>query len=211
MESFAYSVVAAIIGLGVLIVFHEFGHFLVAKLSGVGVITFSVGFGPKLWVRKKGETEYALSAFPLGGYVKMVGEDPDQEVQPGDLEKSFAHKSLLKRIAIVVAGPGFNLLLAVLLLMVVYTFYGVPVMSTQVSGVEKGSPAEKAGIVKGDRIISLDGKTVEQWEDLSGELKRVAVKRWNFRFAAAAKRSTSRYSRLKRKAKIFSANAKMIG
>jgi regulator of sigma E protease len=171
MESFAYSVLAAIIGLGVLIVFHEFGHFLVAKLSGVGVITFSVGFGPKLWVRKKGETEYALSAFPLGGYVKMVGEDPDQEVQPGDLEKSFAHKSLLKRIAIVVAGPGFNLLLAVLLLMVVYTFYGVPVMSTQVSGVEKGSPAEKAGIVKGDRIISLDGKTVEQWEDLSGGIK----------------------------------------
>ncbi len=171
MESFAYSVVAAIIGLGVLIVFHEFGHFLVAKLSGVGVITFSVGFGPKLWVRKKGETEYALSAFPLGGYVKMIGEDPDQEVQPGDLEKSFAHKSLLKRIAIVVAGPGFNLLLAVLLLMVVYTFYGVPVMSTQVSGVEKGSPAEKAGIVKGDRIISLDGKTVEQWEELSGGIK----------------------------------------
>src|SRR3970282_1954344 len=111
MESFAYSVVAAIIGLGVLIVFHEFGHFLVAKLFGVGVITFSVGFGPKLWVRKKGETEYALSAFPLGGYVKMVGEDPDQEVQPDEMEKSFAHKSLLKRIAIVVAGPGFNLLL----------------------------------------------------------------------------------------------------
>ena len=176
MESFAYSVVAAIIGLGVLIVFHEFGHFLVAKLCGVGVITFSVGFGPKLWVRKKGETEYALSAFPLGGYVKMVGEDPDQEVQPGDREKSFAHKSLLKRIAIVVAGPGFNLLLAVLLLMVVYTFYGVPVMSTQVSGVEKGSPAEKAGIVKGDRIISLDGKTVEQWEELSGGIKASAGK-----------------------------------
>jgi regulator of sigma E protease len=176
MESFAYSVVAAVIGLGVLIVFHEFGHFLVAKLSGVGVITFSVGFGPKLWVRKKGETEYALSTFPLGGYVKMVGEDPDQEVQPGDLEKSFAHKSLLKRIAIVVAGPGFNLLLAVLLLMVVYTFYGVPVMSTQVSGVEKGSPAEKAGIVKGDRIISLDGKTVEQWEELSGGIKASAGK-----------------------------------
>jgi len=171
MESFAYSVVAAIIGLGVLIVFHEFGHFLLAKLSGVGVITFSVGFGPKLWVKKKGETEYALSAFPLGGYVKMVGEDPDQEVQPGDLEKSFAHKSLIKRIAIVVAGPGFNLLLAVFLLMVVYTFYGVPVMSTQVSGVEKGSPAEKAGIVKGDRIISLDGKPVEQWEELSGGIK----------------------------------------
>ena len=82
MESLIYSIGAAVIGLGLLIVFHEFGHFLMAKLSGVGVLTFSVGFGPKIWVIKKGETEYALSAFPLGGYVKMVGEDPDEEVSP---------------------------------------------------------------------------------------------------------------------------------
>ena len=80
MESFLYSIGSAVIGLGVLIVFHEFGHFLLAKLSGVGVLTFSVGFGPKISCRKKGETEYALSAFPLGGYVKMIGEDPDEEV-----------------------------------------------------------------------------------------------------------------------------------
>src|SRR6266705_6384866 len=132
MENVIYSIVAAVIGLGVLIVFHEFGHFLFAKLFGVGVLTFSVGFGPKLLVKKKGETEYALSAFPLGGYVKMVGEDPDEEVQQADVEKSFAHKSLLKRIAIVVAGPGFNILLAVFLLIVVFTFYGFPVMSKQV-------------------------------------------------------------------------------
>ena len=92
MENVIYSIVAAIIGLGVLIVIHEFGHFLFAKLFGVGVLTFSVGFGPKLWVKKKGDTEYALSAFPLGGYVKMVGEDPDEEVQQADVEKSFAHK-----------------------------------------------------------------------------------------------------------------------
>ena len=171
MENWVYSIAAAVVGLGLLIVFHEFGHFLLAKLSGVGVLTFSVGFGPKLWVIKKGETEYALSAFPLGGYVKMVGEDPDEEVPQSQIEKSFAHKSLLKRIAIVVAGPGFNLLLAVLLLMVVYTFYGVPVMSTQVSAVEKGSPAEKAGIVKGDRIVDIDGSEVTEWEDLSQRIK----------------------------------------
>jgi regulator of sigma E protease len=171
MESFVYSIAAAVIGLGLLIVFHEFGHFLLAKLSGVGVLTFSVGFGPKLWVIKKGETEYALSAFPLGGYVKMVGEDPDEEVQQADIEKSFAHKSLLKRVAIVVAGPGFNLLLAVFLFMVVFTFYGVPMMSTQVSGVEKGSPAERAGIVKGDRILAIDGDAVKEWEELSQKIK----------------------------------------
>jgi regulator of sigma E protease len=171
MENVVYSIAAAVIGLGLLIVFHEFGHFLLAKLSGVGVLTFSVGFGPKLWVKKKGETEYAISAFPLGGYVKMVGEDPDEEVQQADIEKSFAHKSLLKRIAIVVAGPGFNLLLAVFLFMVVFTFYGVPVMSTQVSGVEKGSPAERAGIAKGDRILAIDGDAVKEWEELSKKIK----------------------------------------
>jgi regulator of sigma E protease len=171
MENVAYSIIAAVIGLGVLIVFHEFGHFLLAKLSGVGVLTFSVGFGPKLWVRKKGETEYALSAFPLGGYVKMIGEDPDEQVQQADLERSFAHKSLTKRIAIVVAGPGFNLLLAVILLMIVFTFYGVPVMSNQVSGVEKGSPAEKAGILKGDRITAIEGKDIREWEELSSTIK----------------------------------------
>jgi len=180
MENWVYSIAAAVVGLGLLIVFHEFGHFLLAKLSGVGVLTFSVGFGPKLWVIKKGETEYALSAFPLGGYVKMVGEDPDEEVPQSQIEKSFAHKSLLKRIAIVVAGPGFNLLLAVLLLMVVYTFYGVPVMSTQVSGVEKGSPAEKAGIVKGDHIVAIDGSEVTEWEDLSKRIKASGGKALGF-------------------------------
>src|SRR5918996_1565568 len=171
MENLVYSIGAAVIGLGLLIVFHEFGHFLLAKLSGVGVLTFSVGFGPKLWVVKKGETEYALSAFPLGGYVKMVGEDPDEEVQQADIEKSFAHQGLLKRMAIVAAGPGFNLLLAVFLLMIVFIFYGVPVLSTQVGAVESGSPADRGGIKKGDRIVAGNGQPVSEWEELSKGIK----------------------------------------
>jgi regulator of sigma E protease len=171
MENVIYSIAAAVIGLGVLIVVHEFGHFLFAKLSGVGVLTFSVGFGPKLWVKKIGETEYALSAFPLGGYVKMVGEDPTDQVEGADIEKSFAHKGLLKRIAIVAAGPGFNLLLAVILLMLVFIFYGVPVLSNQVGAVEPGSPAELAGIQKGDRIVGLNGRPVMEWEELSKGIK----------------------------------------
>lgn len=172
MENLLYSILAAVVGLGVLIVFHEFGHFLFAKLSGVGVLTFSVGFGPKLWVKKKGETEYALSAFPLGGYVKMVGEDPEEEVKAVDLERSFAHKSLLKRTAIVAAGPGFNLLLAVFLLMVVFLFYGVPVLSNLVGAVEPDSPAAQAGIQKGDRIVAVDGQEVTAWDDLSSAIKQ---------------------------------------
>jgi regulator of sigma E protease len=172
MENVVYSIVAAVIGLGILIIIHEFGHFLFAKLSGVGVLTFSVGFGPKLWVKKKGETEYALSAFPLGGYVKMVGEDPEEEVQPADIERSFAHKSLLKRIAIVAAGPGFNLLLAVILLAIVFVFYGVPVVSNQVGSIESGSPAEKAGLQKGDVIVAINGQPVKAWEELSKGIKQ---------------------------------------
>jgi regulator of sigma E protease len=187
MESIIYSIAAAIIGLGVLIVFHEFGHFLVAKLSGVGVLTFSVGFGPKLLVKKKGETEYALSAFPLGGYVKMVGEDPDEEVSPTDLQRSFGHKPLLQRIAIVAAGPGFNLLLAVLLLMVVFLFYGVPVVSTQIGSVEKGSPAELAGIQRGDRIVAVNGQPVDSWETLSGAIKESQGRPLNLRLSRDTK------------------------
>jgi regulator of sigma E protease len=171
MENLLYSILAAVVGLGVLIIFHEFGHFLLAKLSGVGVLTFSVGFGPKLWVKKKGETEYALSAFPLGGYVKMVGEDPEEEVKAVDLERSFAHKSLLKRVAIVAAGPGFNLLLAVFLLMVVFLFYGVPVLSNLVGAVEPESPAAQSGIQKDDRIVAVDGQAVTGWDDLSSAIK----------------------------------------
>jgi regulator of sigma E protease len=172
MENVVYSVVAAVIGLGVLIVIHEFGHFLFAKLSGVGVLTFSVGFGPKLLVKKKGETEYALSAFPLGGYVKMVGEDPDEQVEAIDVERSFAHKSLIKRIAIVAAGPGFNLFLAVILLAIVFVFYGVPVVSNQIGTVEPGSPAQRAGMQKGDVIVAINGHPIGAWEELSKEIKQ---------------------------------------
>ena len=101
----------------------------------------------------------------------MVGEDPDDQVNPADIERSFAHKSLLKRMAIVAAGPGFNLLLAVFLLMIVFVFYGVPVLSTQVGGVEAGSPADRAGIRKGDRIVAVNRQPVAEWEELSKAIK----------------------------------------
>ena len=166
------AVVSALVGLGILILVHEFGHFLVAKKTGVGVLTFSLGFGPKLWRRKVGETEYVLSAFPLGGYVKMVGEDPDEEVQEADVRRSFSHQGLLKRAAIVMAGPLFNLLLAVVIFVCIFMAYGVPVLTTRVGGVEPNSPAARAGVLKGDQIFGVDGQEVKKWEELSSRIKK---------------------------------------
>src|SRR2546425_767155 len=172
MENLIYSIGAALVGLGVLIVFHEFGHFLFAKLSGVGVLTFSVGFGPKLLRRKIGETEYALSAFPLGGYVKMVGEDPEEEVRQEDLVRSFSHQGIGKRVAIVAAGPLFNLLLAVAFFAGIFMFYGVPILTTRVGGVEPDSPAAKAGVQKGDQIMAVNGEAIKKWEELSNRIRQ---------------------------------------
>ena len=167
-----YAVVSAVIGLGILIVIHELGHFLVAKKTGVGVLTFSIGFGPKVWGRKINETEYVISAFPLGGYVKMVGEDPGEEVQEIDVEKSFSHKKLGTRAAIVGAGPGFNLLLAAVIFSFIFMTVGVPVLTTEIGSVEPDLPAAAAGLKKGDRIMAVDGIPVDKWEDLSDKIKQ---------------------------------------
>src|SRR5512134_1400819 len=102
------SILSAIVVLGLLIFVHELGHFIFAKLFGVGVEKFSLGFGPKLIGRQIGETEYLISAFPLGGYVKMIGESPDAELTEQEQELSFMGKHPLKRIIIVAAGPLFN-------------------------------------------------------------------------------------------------------
>src|SRR5574341_420015 len=100
------SIAAAIVVLGFLILFHELGHFLIAKRAGVGVLKFSIGFGPTILGRRIGRTEYVISAIPLGGFVKMVGEDPEEEVSAADQAVSFQKQPLWKRAAIVLAGPG---------------------------------------------------------------------------------------------------------
>ena len=110
------TLISFLVVLGILVFIHELGHFIVAKLSGVGVLKFSLGFGPKLVGIKRGETEYLISALPLGGYVKMVGESTDEEVKPEENEKSFANKPLSKKAAIVAAGPIMNLVLAFFIL-----------------------------------------------------------------------------------------------
>src|SRR5512136_74466 len=114
------SILSAIFVLGVLIFVHELGHFIFAKLFGVGVEKFSLGFGPKLVGKKIGETEYLISYFPLGGYVKMVGENDEGELSPDDMARSFAGKPPLQRIAIVAAGPVFNLFFAYLIFITLF-------------------------------------------------------------------------------------------
>ena len=115
-----------VVVLGALIAVHEFGHFITAKTSGVRVERFSIGFGPPLWRRQRGDTEYRLSAIPLGGYVKMYGEHLDEVVDEHMRAESFQHQSVWKRIAIVAAGPLFNFLLAILLIAFVHVV-GIPV------------------------------------------------------------------------------------
>jgi regulator of sigma E protease len=162
--------ISFIIVLGVLIFIHELGHFVVAKLSGVGVEKFSLGFGPKLLSVKKGETEYRISILPLGGYVKMVGESPDEDVSETDFKKSFTHRPVGTRAAIVASGPLMNLVLAAVLLPVIFML-GIKVPAylerpAEVGFVAPGENAEKAGIKKGDIIESVDDKKTKNWEEL---------------------------------------------
>jgi regulator of sigma E protease len=162
------SIIAAILVLGVLIVVHEFGHFIVAKLLGVGVIKFSVGFGPRLFGRKIEDTEYVISAIPLGGFVKMVGEDPDSD-EPVDEKISFSHQSLWKRSAIVLAGPAFNLIFAFLAFTGLFIAYGIPSASEEarVGVVQEGMPADKAGFAIDDLVTAIDGEPIGSWAELS--------------------------------------------
>lgn len=164
------TLIAFIVVLGVLIFVHELGHFLLAKLLGVGVLKFSLGFGPKLVGKKVGETEYLISAFPLGGYVKMVGEAPGEEVPKGMEEVSFTHKPLWVRALIVFAGPAFNMVFAVLILSTLL-IYGVPTLTTRIGEVKEGMPAYKAGIRAGDVVVSVMGKPVERWEELAQAIR----------------------------------------
>ncbi len=172
-----YSVVAAIVVLGVLIFVHELGHFIVAKLSGVRVLIFSLGFGPRLCGVRKGDTEYILSAIPLGGYVKMLGEgrvedddDPEAELSQEEKEVSFACKGPWRRMAIIVAGPLTNILFAALVFSAVYLF-GVPSLMPIIGEVNYDMPAYSAGFKAGDRIVSIDGRRIESWDELSAAIR----------------------------------------
>ena len=176
--------IVSVIVLGVLIFFHELGHFLFAKWCGVGVIEFAVGFGPKLWSRRFGETIYSLRAIPLGGFVRMVGESPellgadaklDAPADPieqrllEDRNKWFVLKGVLPKSAIVLAGPGFNFLLAILLGIVSFWTFGVatPLDLPIIGDTIPGHPAEIAGLKSGDVVKSVNGWHPTTWAELA--------------------------------------------
>jgi regulator of sigma E protease len=170
MGFFLYYIVPFIIVLGVLIFFHELGHFLVAKYSGVKVLKFALGFGPKLVSKNIGDTEYSIRYFPLGGFVKMLGEDESDEeaknLPPEEAKKSFENQSVIKRMAIVAAGPFFNLILAFILFSGLFLISGQHVIIPEIGQVTEGMPAQKAGLQKGDVVVSIDGKAVNTWSEM---------------------------------------------
>lgn len=167
------SILAFVLVLGPLIFIHEFGHFLCAKLFGIRVLKFSLGFGPKVLGRTIGETEYLVSAFPLGGYVKMYGESLNEEVASDQEAFSFSHKAIWQRFIVVFAGPLFNLLFAVLLFSFIFGVMGIsqPVNEARIGGVTVGSPAEKAGLVPNDLILTINGTQVKEWADVAPLIK----------------------------------------
>ncbi|MES4785862.1 MAG: RIP metalloprotease RseP, partial [Nitrospiraceae bacterium] len=161
-----------LIVLGVLVSFHELGHFLAARWVGVRVLKFSLGFGPKLFGRQVGETEYLVSAVPLGGYVKLFGEEESEALTPEEKRRSFAHQRLISKVLIVAAGPGFNFLLAYLIF-AGWLSTGFPLfvptfrdLTPDVETLRPGSPAEQAGLRIGDRIIRVNDKDISTRSEL---------------------------------------------
>ena len=162
------TVIAVVVVLGGLIFFHEQGHIAVARGLGMGVSTFSLGFGPKILKYRKGKTEYALSLVPLGGYVALVGESDPKDIPEGFTEKeSFALRPAWQRLLVVAAGPAANIILAWLLCWTLALGWGTPVLLPQVGGVVQNGPADKAGIQPGDTIVSINGAAVANWQAMA--------------------------------------------
>lgn len=159
---------AFIIVLGILIFVHEFGHFIIAKLFNVKVLKFSLGFGPKMFGKQIGETEYVVSAFPLGGFVKMAGENIEEEVDPIDEERAFSHKPLWQRFCVVFAGPASNLLFTVFLLSTIFMVVGLPILgpSTMIGDISVDGAGAQAGLASGDIVKQINNQEITDWAEV---------------------------------------------
>ena len=180
------SVLYFLVLVGVLVAIHEFGHFVAAKLLDFKVTRFSIGFGQPLLRLRKGETEYQLALFPLGGYVRILGEDPTDVVSPEDARRAFGRKPLWQRLIVVFAGPVANLLLPVVIYFV--SFAGHTELPAAVIGdVVSGSPAARAGFEPGDRILSVAGEGVRYWEDVEHLVGERAGRQTRFKLRRGAR------------------------
>ena len=158
-----YFIVAVLI----VIMVHEAGHFTAAKKLGFKATKFFVGFGPPIWSTKKGETEYGVAMIPAGGYVKIVGMNPYEEVPPEDQPRSYPNKPLWQRAIVILGGPATHWPLAFLVLFFAFTTFGFPtdVATNSVAMVEPASPAQEAGLQPGDEIVAAEGKPTNSWEE----------------------------------------------
>jgi regulator of sigma E protease len=167
------AVISLIIVLGIMVLVHEWGHFFAARRFGVRVDIFSVGFGPRIWGRKKGDTDYRLSALPLGGYVKMAGDNPSEERSGAPDE--FLSKPRWQRAIIAVAGPVMNIITAFVLLIILFGVIGAPYPAffdnpPEIAGVGAKTEAAKAGIQPGDRVVDINGVQVKTWKAVLQQL-----------------------------------------
>lgn len=167
------SVIVTVVGLGLLIAAHEAGHLALARLLGMRVETFSIGFGPRIAGFRRGETDYRLSAFPLGGYCKIAGFSPDDPAaqDPND-SGSYVNKPAWARFLVIAAGPGVNYLVAFLIIALLYSTLGFADLATTRIQVIPGGPAAQAGLQTGDRIVSVDSVPINSFDDLLRELHR---------------------------------------
>ncbi len=195
MSSFPGMVLAFIFAIGVLVTVHEFGHFWVARKLGVKVLRFSVGFGKPLWTRTFGvdRTEFVVAAIPLGGYVKML-DGREVELREADKPYAFDHKPLRVRTAVILAGPAFNFLFAILAFWLMFVS-GVPGLKPLLGEVEPASIAARAGFQEGDEILSVNGKRTPTWDDATMALLDQALARRDARVEvlSADQRRLERY------------------
>jgi regulator of sigma E protease len=160
-------VLVAILAFGLLVVIHELGHFLVARLFGMRVERFSIGFGPVLWSRRRGDTDWAVSAIPLGGYVKVAGMAPGEEIAPGDTG-AFCNQPAWRRFLVILAGPATNYVFAVVLAIGLVATLGLrePDPAPVVGDVLPGGAAQRGGLAAGDRVLGADGRAIATWAAL---------------------------------------------
>ena len=169
------TVLACIFVFGILVTVHEFGHFITAKLTGMKVEEFSIGFGPNIYQRQEGETLYSLRMLPLGGYNKIAGMDPED---PEDLERGFNSKPVTSRMLVILAGSLMNFILPVLIFFGFFLAYGMEVpQNTPVLGqIVEGYPAAQSGLKEGDKVLSINGQPVSQWTDIRTRLADAGTK-----------------------------------